>query len=145
MVEVHMMVKGRIAELKVAARLLEEGHEVYAPLVDDRGIDFLVRKGDGSVDEIQVKSLGEGRWFQVTTKDSPEVAARPRRWVLCVDGHGTTWVMPARVFFDAASVSRNEKGIFTYDLDLDVTRKGNAKTNADLLAQYREAWKLLRD
>ena len=145
MAELPTTTKGRIAELKVAARLLEERHEVYAPLVDDRGIDFLIRRADGTVDEIQVKSVAKDRWFQVTTKDSHEIAARPRRWLLCVDGHGTTWVMPATVFFDAASVSGNEKGIFTYDLDLDVTRKGNAKTNADLLAQYREAWKLLGD
>ena len=142
MVEVNTMIKGRIAELKVAARLLEERREVYAPLVDDRGIDFLIRRADGTVDEIQVKSVKD-RWFQVTTKESHEEAARPRRWVICVDGHGTTWVMPAKVFFDAATVSQDEKGLYTYDLDLDVTRKGNAKTNADVLAEYREAWKLL--
>jgi hypothetical protein len=145
MCELNTITKGRVAELHVASRLLAYGLEVYAPLVDNLGIDFLIRTDDGTVDEVQVKSVTNGRWFQVCTKEDPKTSACRRRFVLGVEGDGTTWVFPARVFYDEAiaSVSRNKKGVYVYDLNLNVTRRGNQVSNATLLQEYREAFRLL--
>ena len=137
--------KGTIAELRIGAKLLELGFEVYVPLVDDIGIDFVVRRRDGSCYEIQVKSVTDGGWFQVTVGERPEIAVRMRRLVVGVEGDGTCWVFPAKVFFNAnvSRVSQNKKRRFVYDLNLDVTRRGNPSKNRELLRKYREAWNLL--
>ena len=47
---------GKIAEYYAQAEFLSYGYEVYDTVVDDRGIDFLARKG-GEVYEIQVKAV----------------------------------------------------------------------------------------
>lgn len=55
--------KGKLAETIAAAALLSLGFEVYAPLVDDHGVDFLAKRpGSKNYYEIQVKG---------TAKDSP--------------------------------------------------------------------------
>jgi len=136
---------GTAAELYVASRLVEFGLDVYAPLVDDRGVDLLIRRVDGTTDEIQVKAVTSGRWFQVTRADLPTSAANARHWILGVESDRTTWVFPARVFFDAkiASLSRSSSGRRVFDLNLDVTRRGNDQVNAKLLRKHRNAWHLL--
>ena len=47
--------KGALGELKVIADLLGKGYDVYAPVVDDNGIDFIVSNGI-YMRSIQVKS-----------------------------------------------------------------------------------------
>ena len=47
--------KGALGELKVIADLLEKGYDVYAPVVDDNGIDFIVSNGT-YMRSVQVKS-----------------------------------------------------------------------------------------
>ena len=47
---------GKIAEYYAQAEFLSYGYEVYDTVVDDRGIDFLARKG-GEVYEVQVKAV----------------------------------------------------------------------------------------
>ena len=47
--------KGALGELKVIADLLERGYDVYAPVVDDNGIDFIVSNGT-NMRSVQVKS-----------------------------------------------------------------------------------------
>ena len=47
--------KGAIGELKVIGDLLEKGYDVYAPVVDDNGVDFIVSNGR-KIKSIQVKS-----------------------------------------------------------------------------------------
>ena len=47
---------GRYAEYYMKMEFTQFGFEVYSPEVDERGIDFLVRKSDGIYYEVQVKS-----------------------------------------------------------------------------------------
>ncbi len=55
MIELHNRVKGTIAEYSVALKLLSLGFDVFAPLVDIKGVDFLIKK-ENELYEIQVKS-----------------------------------------------------------------------------------------
>ena len=41
--------KGRIGELKVISDLLEKGYDIYTPVIDDNGIDFIISNGNISV------------------------------------------------------------------------------------------------
>ena len=43
-------------EFVIIAEMLSEGLDVYTPLIDDNGIDAVVRKPDGSFVEIQIKT-----------------------------------------------------------------------------------------
>lgn len=40
----------------VAGLMIKEGLDVYMPLVDDKGIDMVVRREDGTLMEVQVKA-----------------------------------------------------------------------------------------
>lgn len=48
---------GRYAEYYVKMEFTMQGFQVYTSEVDDRGIDFVVRKDRGSFFEVQVKSV----------------------------------------------------------------------------------------
>ncbi len=50
---------GRYAEYFVKMELTMLGFDVYTSEVDDRGIDFVVRKGEGQYYDVQVKSSHE--------------------------------------------------------------------------------------
>lgn len=47
---------GKRIEFSIVAQLLKEGVDVYIPLVDDNGIDAVIRKKDGTFVEIQIKA-----------------------------------------------------------------------------------------
>lgn len=47
---------GKRIEYSIIAEMLKEGMDVYVPLVDDNGIDAVVRKPDGSFVEVQIKA-----------------------------------------------------------------------------------------
>ena len=43
-------------EYKLVGDMLMEGLDVYLPLGDDRGVDCVIKKGDGSFIEVQIKA-----------------------------------------------------------------------------------------
>ena len=47
---------GKRMEYWVAGLMIKEGLNVYMPLVDDMGIDMVVRREDGTFVEVQVKA-----------------------------------------------------------------------------------------
>ena len=47
---------GKRMEYWVAGLMIKEGLDVYMPLVDDKGIDIVVRREDGTFVEVQVKA-----------------------------------------------------------------------------------------
>ena len=76
---------GKRIEYSIIAQMLKEGMDVYVPLVDDNGIDAVVRKEDGSFVEVQIKARSKN----VTTGDEALFAGirhakRENYWfVLC--------------------------------------------------------------
>jgi hypothetical protein len=47
---------GRRIEYWIIGRMLKEGLDVYVPLVDDFGIDAVIRKKDNQFIEVQIKA-----------------------------------------------------------------------------------------
>lgn len=47
---------GKRMELELMSKMLLEGLDVYTPLVDDHGVDCVVKKTDGTFIEIQIKA-----------------------------------------------------------------------------------------
>jgi hypothetical protein len=63
---------GKFAEYFVKMELTMYGFEVYTTDVDDRGIDFVARKGHGPFIEVQVKALRDyGYVFMQKTNLNP--------------------------------------------------------------------------
>ena len=54
--EITSQQKGKLGELWVFGKLFNAGVNVYLPLVTEEGIDAIVRRGDRSILEIQVKA-----------------------------------------------------------------------------------------
>ena len=47
---------GKRIEFWIIGEMIKEGHDVYIPMVDDMGIDAVVRKPNGKFIEVQIKA-----------------------------------------------------------------------------------------
>lgn len=47
---------GKRMEYKLIGTMLMEGLDCYVPLVDDHGVDLVIKKGDGIFIEVQIKA-----------------------------------------------------------------------------------------
>ncbi|MEN4759159.1 hypothetical protein ABEG63_02360 [Chryseobacterium sp. C39-AII1] len=52
----HNVRSGKRMEYFVISKMLEKGLDVYVPLIDDNGIDAVIRKYDGSFVDVQIKA-----------------------------------------------------------------------------------------
>ena len=50
---------GKRMEYKIIGDMLMEGLDCYVPLVDDHGVDVVIKKSDGTFIEVQIKASGE--------------------------------------------------------------------------------------
>ncbi|HFQ5047563.1 TPA: hypothetical protein ACGUWG_004385, partial [Vibrio vulnificus] len=66
---------GKRMEYWIAGLMLKEGIDVYMPLIDDNGIDAVIRKPDGTFIEVQIKarsknvSMGDAALFAAITHE----------------------------------------------------------------------------
>ena len=47
---------GKRMEYNLVGKMLMEGLDVYLPLVDDHGVDYVIKKEDGTFIEVQIKA-----------------------------------------------------------------------------------------
>lgn len=47
---------GKRMEYNLVGKMLMEGLDVYLPLVDDHGVDCVIKKADGTFIEVQIKA-----------------------------------------------------------------------------------------
>ncbi len=52
----HLAGFGKRMEYKLVGDMLMEGLDVYLPLVDDHGVDCVIKRRDGTFIEVQIKS-----------------------------------------------------------------------------------------
>lgn len=118
---------GRI-EYWVVGEMLRQGLDVYRPLVDDMGIDAIIRKKDGSFLEVQIKARSDD------TK--PEFAAgfagikceqSGNYWFVFYSSQmgekGTMWLMTAEEFRKHAKQTKSGKSAGTWTLYLGRCKK----------------------
>jgi len=136
--------QGRLAEQWVLLELLRRDLDVYFPVVDDRGVDFLVRTGCGACKEIQVKGIfspQHPRWFQVASR-SEQGDVSPSLYIVGVEyEQKCAWVIPSSEFFRCALRSSSADGYYVFDLNLDTTPQGSTGgTRGERLKSYKDAW-----
>lgn len=52
----HLAGFGKRMEYSIIGKLLMKGLDCYVPLVDDHGVDCVIKKGDGTFIEVQIKA-----------------------------------------------------------------------------------------
>lgn len=102
---------GKRIEYWVAGLMLKEGIDVYMPLIDDNGIDAVVRRPNGTFIEIQVKARSK----DVVVGDAALFAAlsheiRENYWfVFYSERMDTFWIMTSEEFVRESVQNRTGK------------------------------------
>ena len=102
---------GKRIEYNIIAEMLKEGLDIYTPLVDDNGIDAVVRKADGSFAEIQIKARSK----DVTGGNEALFAAirhqkRPNYWfIFYSESLDKKWILSSEEFIDKSYMNKKGK------------------------------------
>lgn len=97
---------GRFAEYFVKMEFALYGFDVYTAEVDDRGVDFVARYGDGGFYEVQVKSVRKTRYVYMQKTKFPLRSDRLLALVLLDENQppdlylipATLWTSPNELF-----------------------------------------------
>lgn len=103
---------GKRMEYWIIGKMLKEGLDVYVPLVDDFGIDAIVRKQDGTFLEVQIKA----RSSSVKKRDAALFAAiehpdlrKNYYFVFYSERMDAMWIMSSKDLIEKSY--QNQKGI----------------------------------
>lgn len=105
---------GRRMEYWLIGKMLKEGLDVYVPLVDDFGIDAVVRKQDGSFVEVQIKArsrtvkMGDAALFAAITHLQPR---ENYYFVFYAERLDAMWIMSSQEFIAEAVQNKTGKNI----------------------------------
>lgn len=104
---------GKRIEYYVLGRMLKEGLDIYVPLVDDFGIDAVLRKPDGSFIELQIKArsadviFGDAALFAAITHQ----ARSNYYFVFYSERMDKTWVMNSEEFIQESVLNKTGKNV----------------------------------
>ena len=104
---------GKRMEYNLIGQMLMEGLDCYVPLVDDHGVDCVIKKTDGTFIEIQIKARskevadGDAALFAAITHE-----AVPNFYFVFyserLDG-GTMWILSSEEFLAVCDTNKNGK------------------------------------
>lgn len=109
----HSAAFGKRIEYYLIGLMLKEGLDVYLPMVDDDGIDAVIKKPDGNFVEVQIKARSK----HVVFGDAALFAAikheyRPNYWfVFYSEGMDKMWIMSSKEFLNEANQNKSGKNI----------------------------------
>lgn len=102
---------GKRMEYFVISKMLEQGLDVYIPLIDDFGIDAVVRKKDGSFVELQIKArskdvlFGDAALFAAITHEQRD----NYYFVFYSHRMDKTWILSSQEFVENAVQNKTGK------------------------------------
>ena len=121
---------GKRIEYYLIGQMLKEGLDVYLPVVDDKGIDAVVRRPDGSFVEVQIKARsnsvreGDAALFAAIDHDHH----RPNYWFVFfserIGENGTMWIMSSKEFIAESVQNKSGKNIGKRSIWFNGKRKG---------------------
>ena len=100
---------GKRIEYWIIGLMLKEGLDVYVPLVDDFGVDAIIRKDDGTIYEVQIKARSDS----VKLGDAALFAAIEHEkranyyFVFYSERLDKIWVMSSKEFIKEAVQNKN--------------------------------------
>jgi hypothetical protein len=120
---------GRRMEYWIIGRMLKEGLDVYVPLVDDFGIDAVIRKRDNEFIEVQIKA----RSANVVEEDAALFAAMVHPqvrenyyFVFYAERLDTMWIMSSEEFVQEAVQNKTGKNVGKRSIWFNGKRKDKA-------------------
>ena len=135
---------GKRQEYSVIARLLQEGFDVYMTLVDDQGIDCIIRKNEKKYYDIQIKARSK----KCLAMDAGRFAAmtiEPRSnyfFIFYSEQVDKLWIVPSKKLVELCSQNKQGKNKGKYHIVFTGQKKGQAYP-FDRYKQYEEAFHLL--
>ena len=144
----------RRMEYWIIGRMLKEGLDVYVPLVDDFGIDAVIRKQDGTFIEVQIKArsstvkLGDAALFAGITHLEPR---KNYYFVFYAERLDAMWIMSSEQFIATADQNKNGKNagkrtIWFNGTRMDKTKAKRAEYPKDKFDAYRvEDFRVFRE
>lgn len=120
----HTASFGKRIEYYIIGLMLKEGLDCYLPMVDDDGIDCVIRKNDGTFIEIQIKArskdvgLGDAALFAALRHD----ARKNYFFVFYSERLENTWIMSSEEFLKECSTNKNGKHIGTRSIWFNDTK-----------------------
>ncbi len=102
---------GKRMEYNLVGKMLMEGLDCYLPLVDDHGVDCVIKKADGTFIEVQIKA----RSNEVTDGDAALFSAivhdyRPNFYfVFFSERLNTMWIMSSEEFLQECVTNKTGK------------------------------------
>ena len=121
---------GKSCEHRIFSELLKRGFDVYLPIVDDKGVDCIVRNGNGSHIDIQIKGR-KPRWIFTLGKVEP----RDNYFYIFMPPDQEIYVVPSSVI--AKWLRGREKIGITAGMKAELEM--NYKNNFDILSAYLSA------
>lgn len=118
---------GKRIEYWVIGLLLKEGYDVFIPLVDDHGIDAIIRGDHGKIIDLQIKArsndvkMGNAALF--AAMEHPEVREN-YYYLFYSERMDTMWLMSSRDYIDHAVQNKSGKNAGKRSIWLNGTRKG---------------------
>jgi hypothetical protein len=127
---------GKRVEFKVIAKLLENKFDIYLPLVDDHGVDAIIKTEKGEYREIQIKA----RSREVKLGNSALFAAleysvhKNYYFIFYSENLNIYWLFESEKLFSLTSVNKSGKNSGKHTIKLN-----GKKSNIDYpLSKYKE-------
>ena|SRR3989344_4562546 len=121
---------GKRMEYWIIGKMLKEGLDVYVPLVDDFGVDAVIRRKDGSFIEVQIKArstdtiLGDSGLFAAISHES-----RSNYYFLFYSERlNSMWIMSSNDFIKESNQNRNGKNKGKRSIWFNGTKTTNRET-----------------
>lgn len=102
---------GKRMEYSILGKMLMEGLDCYVPLVDDHGVDCIIKKGDGTYIEVQIKARssevaeGDAALFSAITHEKTENFY----FVFYSERLGLTWILSSEEFLKECVTNKTGK------------------------------------
>ena len=125
---------GKQREYIAIAKLLELKFDVYTPLVDDQGIDCIIRRGDNDYVELQLKARSKTCRLEDAGRFSAMKIPEPRKNYFFLfysaqaaqaEQTGIYWIFPSLKLVSEAS--KNKKGANAGKYSITLTRQKKGK------------------
>ena len=121
-------------EYYIVGKMLMEGLDVYLPLVDDHGVDCVIKKRDGTFIEVQIKARsnevadGDAALFAAITHEET-----PNFYFIFYSERldSTMWIMSSKEFLDNCVTNKTGKNKGKHSIWFNgnrVDRKSGIKT-----------------
>lgn len=131
---------GKRIEYTIIGDLLMEGFDVYVPLVDDHGVDCIVKKGDGKYVEIQIKARSyQSKQPGCFTVNHHEDAIDNFYFIFCSeqsDRNLMKWVFSSREFVEVSYVYKSGKNKGRRKIVLPTSKKRKSRFCSYELKNY---------